>query len=427
MKKKTNNQKQTLKIRQVLVVKPERHSPLDIQNWISAISQAYRGKRQRLVELYNNLLMDGVLYEAMDKRVRAITNANLTFQRDGKEVEEMWDFMDTPEFENLLREILLSKFYGKSVVELDFSDGFKIHSIDRRHLDTLNRKILKDTSSDEGFPYENDDFILNVGNDKDLGIFARTAPYAIFKRNGGADYAQFCELFGIPQLVGKYDPDDENGQKEMEEAFIKRGSGGSMTMSKNSEVDTINTSQSNGAVHKEFLDHWDKQILITIQGQTMTTTDGTSLAQAKVHGDTEDDLQKADKIFVRRFLNQDLKPRLEKRGYPVAGGFFNFIEEKKEMTASDKMAIAERVHNLTTDGVDDDYFYEEFGLPRGKKAQTENKEPETEEDEESEETEETKEENENQQPKKTPKKQKIKAKELSLFNKIKDFFGDAPR
>ncbi|MRN03781.1 DUF935 family protein, partial [Riemerella anatipestifer] len=412
---KTNNQNQGLKISQVLVVKPERHSPLDIQNWISAISQAYRGKRQRLVELYNNLLLDGILYEAMDKRLRAITNANLTFQKDGKEVEEMWDFMDTPEFENLLREILLSKFYGKSVIELDFSNGFKIESIDRRHLDTLQRKILKDTSSDEGFPYENDDFILNVGNDRDLGIFARTAPYAIFKRNGGADYAQFCELFGIPQLIGKYDPDDENGQREMEEAFQKRGSAGSMTMSKNSEVDTINTSQSNGAVHKEFLDHWDKQILISTQGQTMTTTDGTSLAQAKVHGDTEDDLQRADKIFVRRFLNQELKPRLEKRGYPVAGGFFNFIEEKREMTAKEKMELAEKVHNLTTDGVDDDYFYEEFGLPRGKKTQAESKEPDTEEVEESEETEE----NKAQNPKeKTPKKKKVQAKELSLFEKL---------
>ncbi|MEC5393940.1 phage portal protein family protein [Bergeyella sp. RCAD1439] len=425
---KTNNQNQGLKISQVLVVKPERHSPLDIQNWTSALSQAYRGKRQRLVELYNNLLLDGVLYEAMDKRLRAITNANLTFQKDGKEVEEMWDFMDTPEFENLLREILLSKFYGKSVIELDFSNGFKINSIDRRHLDTLNKKILKDTSSDEGFPYENDDFLLNVGNDRDLGIFARTAPYAIFKRNGGADYAQFCELFGIPQLIGKYDPDDENGQREMEEAFQKRGSAGSMTMSKNSEVDTINTSQSNGAVHKEFLDHWDKQILISTQGQTMTTTDGTSLAQAKVHGDTEDDLQRADKIFVRRFLNQELKPRLEKRGYPVAGGFFNFIEEKREMTAKEKMEIAEKVHNLTTDGVDDDYFYEEFGLPRGKKIQAEAQEPNTEEDEESKETEETKEKNKDQNPKeKTPKKKKVQAKELSLFEKLKDFFAHAPR
>ncbi|MEE3726238.1 head morphogenesis protein, partial [Riemerella anatipestifer] len=117
-----------------------------------------------------------------------------------------------------------------------------------------------------------------------------------------------------------------------------------------------------------------------------------------------------------------------KRGYPVAGGFFNFIEEKREMTAKEKMELAEKVHNLTTDGVDDDYFYEEFGLPRGKKTQAEAQEPNTEEVEESEETEETKEENKDQNPKeKTPKKKKVQAKELSLFEKLKDFFAHAPR
>ncbi len=247
----------------------------------------------------------------MDKRIRAITNSDIIFQKDGKEVEEMFDFMDSPAFEELLSEAMKSKFYGKTILEMDFTDGFKVESIDRRHINTLNKKIVINTNDEDGYDYENDDFLLNIGNDKDLGIFARTAPYAIFKRNGGADYAQFCELFGIPQLVGHYDPDDENAQKEMEEAFQKRGSAGSMTMSNKSEVKTINA-QANGAVHKEFLDHWDKQILITSQGQTMTTTDGTSLAQAKIHGETETDMQKADRKFIRRFLNHQLKPKLEK-------------------------------------------------------------------------------------------------------------------
>ncbi|MGV4333428.1 phage portal protein family protein, partial [Ornithobacterium rhinotracheale] len=78
---------------------------------------------------------------------------------------------------------------------MDFSDGFKVQSIDRRNIDTLHNIILKETSSDEGIPYEDNDFILNIVDDKDLGIFARTAPYDIFKRNVGADYSQFCELF----------------------------------------------------------------------------------------------------------------------------------------------------------------------------------------------------------------------------------------
>ncbi|MGV4333437.1 phage portal protein family protein, partial [Ornithobacterium rhinotracheale] len=61
----------------------------------------------------------------------------------------------------------------------------------------------------------------------------------------------------------------------------------------------------------------DKQILISEQGQTITTTDGTSIAQAKVHVNTENDLNKADKIFVSRFLNKELKQRHEKRVYNV--------------------------------------------------------------------------------------------------------------
>ncbi|MFC6950972.1 hypothetical protein ACFQI9_42000 [Paraburkholderia dipogonis] len=85
------------------------------------------------------------------------------------------------------------------------------------------------------------------------------------------------------------------------------------------------------------------------------------------------------------------------------------------MTAKEKMELAEKVHNLTTDGVDDDYFYEEFGLPRGrgKKMQPQTEETNTEEVEESEETEK---ENKAQNPKeKTPKKKKVQAKELSLL------------
>ncbi|WP_406649520.1 hypothetical protein [Ornithobacterium rhinotracheale] len=160
----------------------------------------------------------------------------------------------------------------------------------------------------------------------------------------------------------------------------------------------------------------------------MTTTDGTSLAQAKVHGNTENDLNKADKIFVRRFLNQELKPRLEKRGYPVAGGFFNFIDEKEDLKAIDKLSVAERVNQLTADGVDDDYFYEEFGLPRGAKSkEREQEEPADEPEEEEIQTDDPPKEKHKNKPKNTPKVKKVQAKDLSLFDKLKDFFAHAPR
>ena len=429
LKRKNNNNKKPINISQVLVVKPQQHNPLDIQNWVSAINSAYRGKRARLIALYDNMLLDGVLHEAMDKRIRAITNANLTFQKDGKEIEEMFDFTDTLEFETLLREIMLSKFYGKSVIELDFSEGFKVQTIDRRHLDTDKKQILFNLSDTEGVSYENDDFMLNIGDDKDLGLFARTSPFAIFKRNGGSDYSQFCELFGIPQLMGYYDPDDEKGQREMEEAFKRRGSAASMTLSNKSKIDVLSVnSQGAGGIHGGFLDWCDKQILIATQGQTMTTTDGTSLAQAQIHAETLEEIKKADRIFVRRILNSELKPRLEKRGYPVADGWFNFVDESE---SSDEMLkrleLAERVNNLTEDGVDDNYFFEQFGLPRGKKSQKVENHQSSEDDEN--EPEENGEPNkESKEPKADGKKRKkLTAKTPSFWERFWDFFAHAPQ
>ncbi|MGV4451022.1 phage portal protein family protein, partial [Ornithobacterium rhinotracheale] len=72
----------------------------------------------------------------------------------------------------------------------------------------------------------------------------------------------------------------------MEESFRQRGGAADMVLRTNRSVETLQTSQSNGAVHREILEQWDKQIIISAQRQTMTTTQGTSLSQAPVHINT---------------------------------------------------------------------------------------------------------------------------------------------
>ena len=254
----------------------------------------------------------------------------------------------------------------------------------------------------------------------------------IFKRNGGSDYAEFCELWGQPILAGFYDPDDETGREEMEKSFQARGAGGSLVMSKNGDIKPISGDAKN-AVHDAFLDWCDEQILIGVLGQIMTSKDGASLSQSQVHMETEEEISEADKRFVQRVLNTQLLPLLEKRGYPVKEGFFKFVE-KDNTTAKDKLAIAEQVDSLTADGVDDEYFYETFGLPKGNKAAERAKakeqfeqDPDQEEDEEEEEEDPDNPEPDPKKDKKPkPAKKAVKAKELSLFEKLKDFFGHAP-
>lgn len=396
------------KVSQVVVVQPPKRESIDISKYTSGVKSADKGKRNTLYDVYENIIKDPVVGETIRKRIRHITNGGLTFRAENEEIDEMTDLIKTPEFRKLLRDIILTRFYGKTVIELSFVDGFKVKMIPRKNLDTAKKIILRKLGEEEGIPYENDDFLLNIGEDDDLGLLMEVAPYAIFKRNGGSDYAEFCEYWGIPILAGLYDPEEENAREEMEATFEKRGAAGSVVMSKNSELRSI-SSESQGAVHDKFLDWLDNQILIGLIGQTMTTKDGSSKSQSETHAETEDDINQDDRIYTVEILNYELLPRLEKRGYPVKkNGWFTY-PEKDNLSLKEKIEIAEKVDDRTETGVDEDFWFEVTGLPKSKntKASDPEKDPSKKKPEE--------------------KKQKVTAEELSLFQKIKDFFAHAPQ
>lgn len=403
------------KISQVLVIQSPKRDGMDISTNTQAIKSADKGKRAKLYDIYENIIKDPVIGESVRKRVRRVTNGGLTFQDDNQEVDLMSDFIGSPQFRIMVREILLAKFYGKTILELDFADGFSVDKIARKNLDTAKKVILINQNDETGFSYEDDDFLLNVGEDDDLGLLMEAAPFAIFKRNGGSDYAEFCELWGIPILKALYDPEDENGREEMEATMEKRGAGGSIVASKNSEIDSI-AAKITGGVHKEFLDWLDEQILIGLIGQTMTTKDGSSLSQSTTHLNTEDDINDDDRTYVIEVLNHQLLPRLEKRGFPVGNGWFVY-PKKDSLSLKEKIEIAEKVDDRTEDGVDEDYWFELTGIPRSKKKKTdpakEEEDPEPEKEPAPGKT-------------KTTKKTKVEAKELSMFEKLKDFFAHAP-
>lgn len=420
---KSNQDNRPIKIHQTLVIRPPQRTNADIDKWRNALRLADRGRRYMLVELIDELFdADPVLSESWDKRVRAITNSDIVFQVNGEEIEEIMDLIDTTQFENMLKEIMGTIGYGKTVGEFCFDNGFAFENIDRRHLNTDTKQILLNPFDTAGVSYENDDFLLNLGKDRDLGIFIRVLAYAIFKRNGGSDYAQYAELFGIPQLAGLYDPEDENGRLEMEQAFEKRGSAGSIVMSKNGDVKTIGSEAgSNNAIHKDFLQWCDEQILIGINGQTMTTKDGSSYSQSEVHENTEDDIHKADRRFVQRVLNEKVLPILEKRGYPVKGGWFSFPEKEKALSKKEQLEIAVEVDDRTEEGVDPDYWFENFALPKGKgKKLNINTEKES-----AEITEDKKPEAKDKEVAK--KEKKVMLSDRGFWKKLGDFFANAPR
>ncbi|NJN27163.1 MAG: DUF935 family protein [Cyclobacteriaceae bacterium] len=346
-----------------LVVKPAVRSTTDIGQWRNAIKSADRGRRSKLYDLYEDLLIDGVLADAVDKRIDAITNAELTFQREGEVVEELEELIDTPEFERLLKEIMLSKFWGISLLEFDFTDGLKFYSIPRKHILPDKKEVIRQEYDEKGISYEGDPFILQIGDDTSLGLFLKTAPYAIYKRGGFGDWAQWIELFGMPQRIGKYSVYDNESRRLLEEAFESAGSAPSMVVPKETDVEVNNNGQGgNGVSFDDFRKACNEELLITILGQTMTTLDGSSLSQSETHKEVEEGKNKSDRRFVQRVLNHDLLPMLEARGFPVSGGTFFFPEAGESISTADRLAKDMQLNEIID--ISEEYFYETYDIPR---------------------------------------------------------------
>lgn len=367
-----------------IVIQPSRIDTADIETWKNAVNNFKRGNRTALYNLLENLLSDPVLSEAMDSRIEAITNAEITFQVDGVNVEEIDDLIDTPEFETLVKEIALQKAWGKSVIDTRFDPEFDVFSFPRKNIRIRNMEkprsewkkyiAAKETDQD-GYDYTQDEFMIECGDDDDLGYLWRAAQYVIYKRGGFGDWAQFAEIFGMPFTVGRYNSYDTNTRDQLYEALERIGGKpyAAIPNEANIEIHANNSSGSN-ELYGSLRRACNEEILIAVKGNTMTTLDGSSRSQAEVHENAESSKIKSDRRYVQRMLNKHFVPLLIKRGYPAAGGFFLFPEQGEKMKVGDQVELGLKLRNAGIP-VADNYFYEITGIPAAEINDTTGKSP----------------------------------------------------
>ncbi|MCF0235604.1 MAG: DUF935 family protein [Bacteroidaceae bacterium] len=362
MAKKGN--KQTTSVVHQLVVKSPNRRTADIGTWKTALRSADGGRMKTLYDLYDDLLIDGVLSDAMQKRIDAVCNSSLTFtDADGCEVPEVLDLIDTIGFEEMLTEILKSRFYGRSgfEIELPAEGEFVVHPIPAKHIHLQNRVILLDDSDEKGIAYEDDPFVCVIGKERDFGIFLKTAPYVIYKRGGFGDWSQWLELFGMPQRIGKYSTYDPESRRLLEEAFDKAGSAPWLVIPKDSEVETLSARQGTGrtTAHNEFRQACNEEILITMLGQTMTTVQGEKGARSlgEVHKEVEEGKNLSDLRFVQRILNTYIRPMLAQRGFPTENGRFSFPDAAEALPLSDIVQLSDLIEIPAA------YLHEKYAIP----------------------------------------------------------------
>jgi phage gp29-like protein len=344
-----------------LIIKQPQRSTSDVSAWRNALRSADGGRVKTLFDLYDDLLIDTTLFRSWNKRIEAITNAGLVFQlEDNESNEEVDALMESLSWETLLTGIMNYKGYGRFGVECDFSDGFNASIIPPKHINLANHCILINDSDEKGIDYLTDPNLIVLGSPRDFGLFLRTAPYAIWKRGGFGDYAQWLELFGMPQRVGKYSSYDPQSRILLEQALQNAGSAPWCVIPKETDVETIDKgSNSSGNSFNEFRQACNEEMLIAVVGNTLTMIAGTKGARSlgDVHKEVEQAINKADMRFVEKVLNTCFKPMLEARGYHVQGGKFVFPAAVEPLTVTEIISLSD-ILDIPTG-----WLYDKFGIP----------------------------------------------------------------
>lgn len=147
------------------------------------------------------------------------------------------------------------------------------------------------------------------------GGLARLAAWAfLFKSYTLKDWMAFLEVYGMPFRVGRYG----KGSSTDERAVLLRAvrdlsSDAAAIIPKEMDIEFIEAKGGSGnAVFGAKADYLDKQVSKGVLGQTMTSDNGGSLAQAKVHENVRMDIARADGRQLSSTVNRDLiKPYVD--------------------------------------------------------------------------------------------------------------------
>lgn len=346
-------------VQQIVVQAPQRRV-YDIGDWRTALRAADNGRPKYLYNLFEDIMIDGVLADAINKRIEAVLNAEVVFMNgQGKEEQVISSIIDSTAWETLIREIMNRLFYGRAGVELFFNGNFRVEPIKPKYIDLDNRQILLNDVGDSTVSYDEYPNLLVIGRPGDYGLLLKAAPYAIWKRGGFGDYAQWIELFGMPQRIGKYNTFDPQSRELLKKALEEAGSAPYLVIPKEADIETKEGNSGSGASFNEFRQATNEEMLITILGQTLTTIQGERGARSlgEVHLQVEDAKHKSDLRFVQRTLNERLLPVLDAYGLPVNGGRFVYPK------AADPLSVDEIVKLATIIDIPAAFLHDKYSIP----------------------------------------------------------------
>ena len=356
----------------------------DMRDWRGAWQLAINvdsPNRQRLYDIYRDALVDLHLSGCIEQRKGFVMSRTFKLvDAAGKENEEAMHYFEQAWFKQMLKLSLDSIYWGHSLIELGdiATDGDGCICYDgvmllpRKHVIPEYGRVVTDLGQDwtTGVEYRQPpftDWLIEAGQQDDLGLLLKAATQTIPKKNMLAFWDTFGEIFGMPMRIARTTSRDEKEQERLLNMLNNSGSKLSMVANMDTEIEFVESGKSDAYnVYDKRIDRANSELSKLIIGQTMTIEDGSSLSQSQTHLEVFENLVESDRDMLRDIVNNQLIPRMVKHGFPVKGLRFEWddaVDYTPEQQVAYEKMIADRYE------VDPEYFAEKYSMPVGERRQ----------------------------------------------------------
>lgn len=388
--------------------------------------------RGRLYDMYESaFLTDPHLIGIRRKRLVGACRTPIQFVRDNKPDEAISDLLKQSWFRRFRKDIVQAELWGFTLVQFYIGEDGQLcyDLINRKHYDPVRKLILRYQSDSSGAPLDNFSNVLVIGEDpRGVGLMSAVMPYVLYKRGNMGDWAQFCQIFGMPIREYTYDAGDEVARKQLIEDARKQGANAVYIHPKDSALELHESGNKTGSsdLYKAFSDKCDSQMSIAILGNTLTTDAKETGTQAlgTVHQDEENEIKEDDEALILSVLNDShFRKILADLGYNTEGGEFSYVKPKKVDKATQLQVVTQMMDRGLP--VDDDYLYDTFDIVKPENYDQLKAEAQRKANEKAAQEQALMKQLREGKAKKTdePKNEA----EVSFWNKVRSFFSDAPQ
>lgn len=352
--------------------------------------EADAGNVRAQMELFEEMEeKDTHLFSQMQTRKLAVTGLDWEVQpfSEDEADKEIADFVSRQlkgieDFDEVLTDLLDAIGKGISIMEICWTveDGRDvIGSIEYVH----PKKLVWDSVTDElqvctkeypsGIGIPKNKFVVHKykaksGHPSRAGVMRVVSWMYLFKNYDIKDWVAFCEVFGMPLRLGKYDASaSDDDKKQLLEAVVRLGTDAAGIVPSSTMIEFIESQKTTSVeIYEKLARYCDEQISKAVLGQTLTSdSGGGSYAQSKTHDEVRHDLTVADAKALAVTIRRDIiRPLVEfNYGMDARIPFFTFdcheVEDQKE--------TAEIYKTLVCDlglKVPQGHIYKKFNIPK---------------------------------------------------------------